>query len=203
MIMAVNNPSLILIPRSDSSNPLSPTSPPPVLTTAELLEANKQKRLYAREEFLHQNSSVKDSRNSKSKPANDIGRRRFRDSHQQDADAPKRHDMRSASIDSEDVFSTGSSSRRRMSSPFSLNNVLTASLKIPVQMSNVSNVGDEMVNIPYIEDNSGEYSTTSGEWLLIEVDNGRSNKIECHPRNGKERNWSIPGCPDGLEKEQQ
>lgn len=152
--------------RSDSSNPLSPTSPPPALTTAELLEANKQKRLYAREEFLHQNSSVKGDRQSaKLKSANDVGRRRFRDSHQQE-EVSKRHDMRSASIDSEDVFSTGSSTRRRMSSPFSLNNVLTASLKIPVQMSNVSNVGDEMVNIPYIEDASGEYAATAGSWLF-------------------------------------
>lgn len=61
---------------------------------------------------------------------------------------------RSASIDLEEVFA-GPSRGRRTSSPFSVTNVLTASLKIPVQM-----MGEEITNIPYIEEDRGDFSSS-------------------------------------------
>lgn len=137
--------------RSDASS--QPTSPPPTqtTTTAQLLEANKQKRLYAREEFLHHNSS-----------SNERGGVKPVRRHHREIGTPE-NSMRSASIDySEDVFA-GSSRARRMSSPFSINkNVLTASLKIPVQLR------DDIANIPYIEEDRGDYSS-AGRAAVIYV----------------------------------
>lgn len=141
-------------------------------TTAQLLEANKQKRLYAREEFLHQNSSSRDH-GSHPKPA-----RR----HHRDSGGIIETSLRSASID-DDVFA-GSSRGRRTSSPFSMSNVLTASLKIPVQM-----MTDDIANIPYIEDDRGDNSS-SGRNRLDKSVNGRISKYSSSTASGSRRGTS-------------
>lgn len=134
---------------SDTSGPVSPTSPPPATTTAQLLEANKQKRIYAREEFLHHNSSKEDRSHSHGslKTGGDLSRSGVRG-------GGFRNDFNGKGMESDESGTT-----RRMSSPFSLNNVLTASLKIPVQMT--TNLNDEIANMPYIEDQSS--TSSSGE----------------------------------------
>lgn len=111
---------------------------------------------------------------------------------------------RSSSIDSNasDVFETVS---RRMSSPITSHGggVLTASLKIPVQMQssgvsgitstssihgqqniqfflekpNPSNIGDNYADLPYIEDNSSEFSD-EGEFYSLKT--LKLLKISCH-----------------------
>lgn len=112
------------------------------------MEANKQKR----EEFLrHQNSSKEDPQGyGFSRMTGNASRRPGRDGSDNETSA-----RRAGPESSEDIFS-----RRRMSSPYFFNNVLTGSLKIPVQMSSVN---DEIANIPFIEDNSygPEYSPSS------------------------------------------
>jgi hypothetical protein len=107
--------------------------------------------------------------------------------HTMSTDAAK---TRSSSIDSNasDVFETVS---RRMSSPITSHGggVLTASLKIPVQMQaagitstssihgqqNIqfflekpSNIGDNYTDLPYIEDNSSEFSDEGKNWHFLE-----------------------------------
>lgn len=134
---------------SDASSQLSPTSPPATTaapqTTAQLLEANKQKRLYAREEFLHQNASKDERGHGKSRAAVEATtRRRFNNREVGAGGGGQQDGLGSAQVD--DIFS-----RRRMSSPFSFtNNVLTASLRIPVQMSSATTTAAD--DIPFIED---------------------------------------------------
>lgn len=158
---------LIPFSSSDASSQLSPTSPPATTaapqTTAQLLEANKQKRLYAREEFLHQNASKDERGHGKSRAAVEATtRRRFNNREVGAGGGGGQQDgLGSAQVD--DIFS-----RRRMSSPFSFtNNVLTASLRIPVQMSSATTTAAD--DIPFIEDDrynaadSYSPSSSSGE----------------------------------------
>lgn len=196
---------------------MSPTSPPPALhlhqapvtTMAEILEAQKQKRIYAREEFLHENSmkgrrdeGLRRDRSGKGRSgqgestsaSTENGRRRLRPVKNLGSEAfNSRMDenlagkTRSSSIDSETAFSPGfeMGSGRRMSSPFVLNNnVLTASLKIPVQGatsgSNTNpfplNVGDEIMDIPFIEDSCGYGGGGGGGSPLHEDRGGESSQ---------------------------
>lgn len=121
---------------SEASSQMLPTNPP--TTAQKLIEQNNRKRIDARKEFL-ENSSSKDVR---TRSDLDSGRRRFNKDSGQTSDVVPR-DV--AGVVGGDIFS-----RRRKSSPFAFNNVVTASLRIPVQMTSSSNNDD----IPYIEDSS-------------------------------------------------
>lgn len=157
---------------------MSPTSPPPttIMTTAELIESQKQRRI----SFLQEHSSSSGVSNSTAGYAR-------RQINQESAEQRRRSKelntwfdspanciddssqntllkIRSSSIDSESPYYSNFDlhSSRRMSSPYELSNtgVLTASLKIPVQVQQQAhrstigplNIGEELSDIPYIED---------------------------------------------------